>query len=184
MAETQGRKPAFEVDLYHGRARKVKRLSRHRLRDVQSAGADGDHAQRAAGGRVAVGADQRFARTAEALQMDLVANSVPGARQNDAELLRDAHQVPVIVSVFKADLNRVVVDVAHRQLRADPGNVHGFKLQISHGARGVLGEGLVDADADFPAGREVAVHQMFGQNFFHDVFFHWFFLAAHCDYSS
>jgi len=127
---------------------------------------------------VAVGADQCFAGTPEAFQVDLVADAVAGARQHDAELLRDAHQIAVIVRVFKADLNRIVVDVADGELRADPGDVHGFKLQISQGARGVLGERLVDADADFPAGREGAVNQMTGEDLFHNVFSHGSFLTG------
>ena len=75
----------------------------------------------AAGGGVAVGAEQRGARLAEALQMDLVADAVARPREDDAvALAATALKVAVVVVVLKADLERVVVNVGDREVGLDP----------------------------------------------------------------
>ena len=55
----------------------------------------------------------------------------------------------VVVGVFKAGLQGVVVDIGHGPLGFDTRNAHGLKLQISHRAGGVLRQGLVDSQSDF-----------------------------------
>ena len=92
----------------------------HGHRHVQPAGADGQHADAAAGGGVAVGAQQGLARAWR---------SAPGApdgrcRCPDGKTRCRAFwsrccDVFVVVGVFKAGLQHVVVDVGHRTLGFD-----------------------------------------------------------------
>ena len=89
----------------------------HGHRYVHAARAEGQHPDAAAGGGVAVGADEGLARHAEAFQMHLMADAVAGAGEPDAVLVGDGLDVPVIVGVFKAGLEGVVVDIGHRPLR-------------------------------------------------------------------
>ena len=128
----------------------------HGHRHVQPAGADGQHADAAAGGGVAVRADEGLARHAVALQVHLVADAVAGAGEVHPDLFGHGLGVFVVVGVFKARLQGVVVDVGDRFFGLDPGDADGLEFQIGHGPGGVLGEGLVDFQADLAAGRHVA----------------------------
>ena len=92
--------------------------------------------------------------------MHLMADAVAGAGEPDAVLGGNGLDVPVIVGVFKAGLEGVVVDIGHGALCSDPVNAHGLKFQIGHGAGGVLGQGLVDAQRHLAAGGHVSGHQM------------------------
>ena len=74
--------------------------------------AKGQHADAAAGGGVAVRADQGLARDAEALQMDLVADVVTRPGEVDAVLFGDGADKAVVVRIFKAGLKGVVIDVS------------------------------------------------------------------------
>ena len=147
------------------RAGQVVGPSAHGHRHVQAAGPDGQHADAAAGGRVAVAAEQSHPRNAEALQLHLVADPVPGLRAPDPVLLRNALDVLVVVRVFKTGLQRVVVDVGHAPAGLHPADPHGFKLKIRHRAGAVLGQGLVNPDGNFLSGRQFPADQMVGQNF-------------------
>ena len=49
----------------------------------------------------------------------------------------------MVIAVLKASLERVVVNITDRSFCADPWHAKGFELQACHGARGVLGQGLV-----------------------------------------
>ena len=155
-----GLKRAGEVDLEHLRHGDVVRAAAHGDRDIHATGAEGQHADAAAGGRVAVGADERLARLAEALELHLVADAVARAGEPDAVLLGHGLEIAVVVRVFKAGLQRVVVDIGHAQLGSDARDAHRLKLQIGHRAGGVLRERLVDAQGDLAAGRHVAVQQV------------------------
>ena len=77
-----GRRPGtqstLEADPDHLRVGEVECPSRHRHRHIAPAGADGEHPDGAAGGGMAVGADQRLPGTAESLQVHLVADAVAG----------------------------------------------------------------------------------------------------------
>ncbi len=53
-----------------------------------------------------------------------------------------------------------MVDIGYRNLGLDLGNTQGLELEIGHGPGGVLGEGLVDANADFIAGRQCPFNDM------------------------
>jgi hypothetical protein len=68
----------------------------------------------------------------------------------------------VVIGVFEVGLDQVVVDVLGREFRLDAGQAQGFKGEHNHGAGGVLGEGLVNADANFAAGDHLAFQQVRG----------------------
>ncbi len=109
---------------------------------------------------MAVGAEERGARLAEALQVDLVANAVAGAREADAVAARDRQEVAVVVGVLEAGLEGVVVDIADRELGGEAFDAHGLELEIGHRPRRVLRQGLVDADADFAAALPLAFDEV------------------------
>ena len=74
--------------------------------------------------------------------------------------------VAVVVGVFKAGLQGIVVNIGDRPFCFHPVNAHGFKFQIGHGAGGVLGQGLVNAQSHFRAGFHTAADQMGGNQLF------------------
>ena len=148
--------PAAQLHADHARAGEVERPAAHGHGHVQPAGPDGEHAHAAGGGRVAVAAQQRPARAGEPLQVDLVADAVARPRMIHADLGRDGLEVQVVVVVLRPELGHVVVDVADGQLGLDPRDAHRLEQQEGRRAGGVLGEGLVDADADLAAGDELA----------------------------
>ena len=73
--------------------------------------------------------------------------------------------VLVIVGVFKAGLQGVMVDIGHAAFRFHPVNAHGFQLQVGHRTRGILRQGLIDSDRNFRARHQLALEQVFFQNF-------------------
>ena len=132
----------------------------HRDRHIQSARAERQHTDAAAGGGVAVGADQRFAGDAEPLQMHLMADAVAGAGEIQPVFLTYRLDITVIVGVFKAGLQGVVVDIRDRTLGFDARHAHRFKFQISHGAGGVLRQCLVNFQSDLAARGHIAGQQV------------------------
>ena len=90
-----------------------------------------------------VGADKSLARLSESLQVNLMANAVAGSGKVEAVFFRHGLNESVVVGVFKSRLESIVVYVCHRKLRAYPRNSHGLKLQICHGAGGVLSQSLI-----------------------------------------
>ena len=75
-----------------------------------------------------------------------------------------------------------MVDIGNALLRFDPRNAHCFKFQIGHGAGRILGEGLVDLQADLAADRHFAAHNMvfndlLRQSQSHMIFLHFTFAS-------
>ena len=81
-------------------------------------------------------------------------------------LCGDGLQIAVIVAVLKAALEGVVVDVGDAHFRLHSGNAHGLEFQIGHGAGGVLGQGLVDAQGHLSPRLHAAADQMSGDQLF------------------
>ena len=160
FAETHGGRLPRQLDAHDLRHDDVERLAGHRHRHVEAAGADGQHARAAARRRVAVGAEERLAGGAEALQVHLVADAVARPREVDAVLGRDALQEAMVVGVLEARLEHVVVDVADRELRAHARDAHRLELEVGHRAGGVLRQRLVDAERDLAAGDGLAVDEV------------------------
>ena len=78
----------------------------------------------------------------------------------------------MVVGVHKAALQRVVVDISDGKLRAHTGDTHGLIFQIRHGARGVLCECLVDAQAHLAARLHFAVNEVCGDDLLCDGLSH------------
>ena len=76
LCRNPGGEAACQVDAQHLRHGNVIRTAAHGHSHVKPAGAHRQHADAAARGGVAVGADERLARNAEALQVHLVADAV------------------------------------------------------------------------------------------------------------
>ena len=100
---------------------------------------------------MAVGADQGLAGLAKALQMYLMADTVTGTGEVDTMFCCNGLQITMVISVFKAALERVMVYVSNTQLCLDSGDTHGFKFQIGHGAGGILRQSLIDAQCNLTA---------------------------------
>ena len=164
--------PAGEPDAHDLRAGQVVGPAAHRHGHVQAARPDGQHADAAAGGGVAVAAQQGHPGHAEALQMHLVADAVAGLRAEDPVLLRHALDILVVVRVLKPGLQGVVVDIGNALLRPHPPDAHGLKLQVGHRAGGVLRQGLVDPDGDLFPGLRGAADQVRVQDFVGKVHLH------------
>ena len=105
--------------------------------------------------------------------MDLVADAVAGPGEPDAVLFCDGLDIAVVIGVFKAGLQRVVVDVGDAALCLDPGHTHGFEFQVRHRAGGVLCQCLVDFQGDLAARRHFAGAQMRFDDFLCDRVTHY-----------
>ena len=154
----------LQVHLDHSRAGDLEGVAGHRHRHVQAAGADRDHPQRARRGRVRVGPHHDLTWLGEALQRHVVRDPVARARVVDPVLARDRLQHAVVVGVLEVQLDHVVVDVLHRPVHPNPRDAELLELHAGHRAGGVLEQGLVDAQGDRLARRQLALHQVLGQD--------------------
>ena len=75
----------------------------------------------------------------------------------------------MIVGIAEIHLQRIVINVAYGNVRFDLRNPEGFKLEPCHRARGVLGQSLIDVQADFASGGHGAGNQMLGDDFLGEV---------------
>ncbi len=174
LGRAPGPQRAGQKHPYDARVLDVKRRARQGQRHVNAARAHGQHPHPAAGRRVRVRAQQGLAGRRKPLEVHLVADSVAGPRKENAVARRHGLQVGMIVGVFVAVLDGVMVHVADREFRGHPRQAHTLELQVDHGAGGVLGQGLVNLQPDFPARFEIAfhpvrVHQLFGHTQFHQA---------------
>ena len=102
----------------------MERAARHRNGDVDAARADSDHPETAARRRMRIAAEQRLARLAEALQVQLMADAVAGLRVDDAVTLGHRSEEVMVIRVLEANLDGVVVNVGYRQLVAHMADAH------------------------------------------------------------
>ena len=121
---------------------------------------------------MAVRADEGLARCAEALKMYLMADAVAGLGIVDAVLLCDGTDIFVVIRVFEARLQGIMVNVRDRTLGLDLIDAHRLKLEISHRTGRILRQRLVDLEADFLPHDHLAVYQMRLQNFLRDCHTH------------
>lgn len=80
--------------------------------NIQTAGAHGQHTDSAARRRMAVRTDQRLSRFAESLKMNLMAYAVSRTGKVQPVFLCHRLNKPVVVGIFKAGLQGVVIDIA------------------------------------------------------------------------
>ena len=89
-----------------------------------------------------------------------MADAVARTGKIQAVFFAHALDIPVVVGVFKAGLQGIMVDIGHRTFGFYPGHTHGLEFQIRHRPGGVLGQRLVDFQPDFAARRHLAVQQV------------------------
>ena len=169
---------ARQVDAHHLGHGDIVRPAAHRDRNVQTARAEGQHTNAAAGRGVAVRADQGLARRAEALEVHLMADAVARLGIVDAVLLCDGADILVVVRIFEAGLQGIVVNISDRALGPDLIDAHRLELQIGHRAGRILRQCLVDSEADLLPLDHFAVHQMRLQNFLRNCHTHLCFLRS------
>ena len=115
---------------------------------VQTACTDSDHAQTAARWSVAVGSQQSLARFTVVFQLKLVADAVARLGEQHAVSSGNALDEFVVIGVFEARLQSVVVYVCNGKLCLDFIDFHRFQLQIYHSTGRILRQGLIDLDGD------------------------------------
>ena len=114
---------------------------------------------------MAVRADERLARYTEAFKVYLMADAVARTRKTNASLLAHALDEAVVVGVLKTRLKGVMVDVCDGEVRLHSVYFHGLELEVCHCARGILGEGLVNADSDLVSGDHFTADKVFLNDF-------------------
>ena len=159
------RQPAGQPDADHFRIGQVVGSSAHSHRHVQTAGPDGQHADAAAGRRMAVTAQQCQPGNAEPLQLHLVADTITRLRTENPVLLRHALDILVIIRVLKSRLQGIVINIGHALHCPHPPDAHRLKLQIGHRAGGILRQGLVNPDGDLFPGLRGPADQVRVQDF-------------------
>src|SRR5215210_6184575 len=109
---------------------------------------------------MAIGAKQCFARLAKMLHMHGVADAIARAAEPDAETLTGTLQEEMIIGVLVIGLDQVVIDVLDRNLCPGPRQAHCFQFQHYQSSRGILGETLVNADANHFSGSHGSLKEM------------------------
>jgi len=102
----------------------------------------------------------------------LMADTVAGLRAVNAMLFRHRLDVIVVIRIFKASLQRVMVNVRHGLLCLDALDAHRLELQVRHRAGGILRQRLVNADGDFRTGNQFTAEQVRGQDFLGQIHRH------------
>src|SRR5215207_1621379 len=152
------RNPVLEItgELYADdlRRRGLEGLAGHDERHVQPAGPDRYGSQGARGGSVGVGPDEGRAGTGEALDMQVVADAVPGPRVVEAVPGGERLQEAVVVGVLEVQLDNVVVNVLDGELYLHPLHAHPLELEAGHRPGRVLQQRLVYPQAHLLAGLE------------------------------
>ena len=138
----------------------MERSTGHGNSYVDSTGTDCDLPYSTACRRVGIAAEKRCTGLAEALKVQLMADSVTGLGVDYAVLACDRSQKVMVVRVLVAYLDSVVVNIAHGEVVFYPANAHGLELQIGHRARRILRERLVYPYADFGILRRITLDQM------------------------
>ena len=84
----------------------------------------------------------------------------------------------MIVGVFKAGLQCIMVDIRHRTLGAHARYAHRFKFQIRHGAGRILRQRLVDLQTDLAARFHLAADEVGTNQFLCKCITHEFHLPS------
>ena len=84
----------------------------------------------------------------------------------DAILLRDGLQVGVVVCIFEAYLDGIMIDIAYGKLSRNLFKPHGLELEIGHGPCCILGKGLIYLYADLLSRFIGAIREVLPQDLF------------------
>lgn len=98
--------------------------------------------------------------SAEAFEVNLMANPIAWARVINPHLSGNALEIEMVVVIFRSELGHIMIDVADRQFCADVSDAHRFKKQKNRCSGGILGEGLVNADSNGLARLKPALEQV------------------------
>ena len=108
-----GLQPAREVHLNNLRHRKTHRNACHRGRDIHTADADGQHADRPTGRGMAVTTHQKLTRDRETGGLHHVADTVSRSRYIYAGLLCDGPKIVMIVRRLEIDIQQIMIQIRH-----------------------------------------------------------------------
>ena len=148
--------------LWHG---DIVSAAAHGYCHIHTTCAEGQHTQAATGRGMAVGADECLTGLAKPLQVNLVADAVAGTGEMDTVLGCYGLKIPMVIGIFKAALEGIVVYIGNGKLGLDPRNAHSLKFQIGHGAGGILSQGLINPQSHLAAGGHVSGNQMCSNDF-------------------
>src|SRR5215218_2322285 len=143
-----------QLDADHFGRRGLEGLAGHDQRHVQPTGPDGDGAESPGGGGVGVGPDQGRAGPREALDVQIMADAVPGPRVIHAVPGGERLQKAVVVGVLEVGLDYVVVHVLDGEGNLHPVHPHPLELQAGHRTGRVLQQRLVYPQAHLLSGLE------------------------------
>ena len=102
-----------------------------------------------------------FTGLTETLQVHLMAYAVSGFGVIHPVFGSKGPEIGVVVGILEAHLDGLMINVDDGELGLHPGNPHGLKLHSSHGARGVLVEGLIYLNGYLATGNQFTLYQMF-----------------------
>ena len=103
-----------QLDKPHLGRDQIERTAPHGHSHINPAGANRYHADAAASRCMRVTPEKRRPWLAKTFQMKLMAYSVARSRKDDTVALCHALQVSMVIGIFKADLNRVMVHITDR----------------------------------------------------------------------
>ena len=121
---------------------------------------------------MAVGADHRLARRAEALHVHRVTDAVARLAEPQAEPAARALEEHVVVGVAEVGLEDVVVDVLGRHLGVRPVEAHRLELEHDHGITVDRYNFDFFSDADLGARVHLAVDDVLGDELLRHVSSH------------
>ena len=98
---------------------------------------------------MAVGSQKGLAGNAETLEVDLVANPIPGPREDDPIFGRYILKKIVVVGILETYLEHIVIDIADRPFGLHSVHAQRLELKVSHGSGRILGQCLIDLDEGF-----------------------------------
>jgi hypothetical protein len=107
-----------------------------------------------------IAAQQRRARPAEPLQMDLMANPIARPRMIYAALGGYRLQVQMVVMVLRPETRHIVIDITHRQIGPHPARPHRLIQQKRRRPRRILRQSLVDPNPDLLTLGELALNNV------------------------
>ena len=164
--------PADQLYPHHLGDIHPKALPQCRLCHRQAAAANGQHPQRPGGRRVAVSAQHHLAGPGKALAVQKVTDAVAGLGKIHPESGRRGLEEQVVIRVFSADAQGVVVAVKYAGLSLHPVGTHRQEGLPRHNTGQVMSQGLVHSDGDGGPWRQLTLHQVGAQDLKYNILCH------------